>query len=480
MTEVSLDRTRTFAKHSLVYVAGEFASKGIAFALIPLYVAYLSPEDYGIIETLRALLNLLMLVLTFGLPSAVIRFYYDYSSRNEYGRFLGSTVTFTLLGAGIICVVFDVFKEYLFAGLMPQVPLKPYINLVIWTAFFTVLGQTMTSHYRAKQKPGLAVTIDTGRAIFIAVGAVAFLALLNRGAVGKLQGDLCAYAFYTAVCAILFVRVAKPALSLSRIADALRFGLPLIPVSLALWIMGFVDRLILLQYRPISEVGVYSLGYNLAIILALISTAIARAWQPLLYESADKGIHNRVIPRLAYFYASAVCFVGLAIVVFSKQVISTIAPQSYQGAISVVPTVVLGYVLFSFSIVFPHQIGFAKKNLILAYIAIGCAALNIVLNLALIPWFGMHGAALATTITFAILCVLSYSAAQRIFYVAYAIGTILVLLVSFCALTLAFMLMGPTGFMFRTAFGLAILGLFLTLAFVLRLKAVRDSKPFDS
>jgi len=61
----------------LIYGLGGLVSRILAVVLLPLYTRYLSPSDYGIVETLIALTTVIGIVLALGIGSAFFRFYFD-------------------------------------------------------------------------------------------------------------------------------------------------------------------------------------------------------------------------------------------------------------------------------------------------------------------------------------------------------------------------------------------------------------------
>src|SRR5688500_1303604 len=68
---------KELARHSAVYGFGSLVSRFIAVLLLPVYTRYLSPADYGLIETLIALSAVLTVLLAAGVKSAFFRFYFD-------------------------------------------------------------------------------------------------------------------------------------------------------------------------------------------------------------------------------------------------------------------------------------------------------------------------------------------------------------------------------------------------------------------
>ena len=75
---------RRLSKHSAIYGIGGLVSRIIAVILLPLYTHYLTPGDYGNIETLLALTTIMGLLLRAGITSAFFRFYFD--AEDEAGR----------------------------------------------------------------------------------------------------------------------------------------------------------------------------------------------------------------------------------------------------------------------------------------------------------------------------------------------------------------------------------------------------------
>ena len=68
---------KRLGKHSAIYGLGGLVSRILAVLLLPLYTRYLSPSDYGEVETLIALTTVIGIVLRMGIPSAFFRFYFD-------------------------------------------------------------------------------------------------------------------------------------------------------------------------------------------------------------------------------------------------------------------------------------------------------------------------------------------------------------------------------------------------------------------
>src|SRR5262245_1884445 len=76
-TEAMLDRLKELFRHSAIYGLGSVVARILGVLLLPLYTRYLSPSDYGLIETLVALTAVLSALVAQAMKSAFFRFYFD-------------------------------------------------------------------------------------------------------------------------------------------------------------------------------------------------------------------------------------------------------------------------------------------------------------------------------------------------------------------------------------------------------------------
>src|SRR2546429_6436561 len=72
-----IDRLKELLRISVIYGLGSIVARVLGVLLLPLYTRYLSPSDYGLIETLVALSAVLTALVAQGMKSAFFRFYFD-------------------------------------------------------------------------------------------------------------------------------------------------------------------------------------------------------------------------------------------------------------------------------------------------------------------------------------------------------------------------------------------------------------------
>ncbi len=95
------EQLKRLGKHSVIYGLGGLVSRILAVLLLPLYTRFLSPSDYGKVETLIALTTVAGIVLRMGITSAFFRFYFDSPEPERRRLVLRTSFWFTMTMATI-------------------------------------------------------------------------------------------------------------------------------------------------------------------------------------------------------------------------------------------------------------------------------------------------------------------------------------------------------------------------------------------
>jgi O-antigen/teichoic acid export membrane protein len=125
-----LSNTKKVLKNSGIYGIVSILQKAIGFFLLPLYTAYLSTTDYGIIGVVSSIVSFLSLFYMLSLNGAVTRFYYEYKSDEERVKELwGTIITFVLINSLLLSSILFTFHKYLLDPFAKGINFYPYIFL---------------------------------------------------------------------------------------------------------------------------------------------------------------------------------------------------------------------------------------------------------------------------------------------------------------------------------------------------------------
>jgi O-antigen/teichoic acid export membrane protein len=218
----------------------------------------------------------------------------------------------------------------------------------------------------------------------------------------------------------------------------LSYGLPLVPWGLNMYVLTFSDRFFLRHFGTLADVGVYALGYKLAMVVTLLVTGpFAMLWQWHQFELAKHEDAKTIYARIQIYIMLASVFVGLGIALMAKDLLRVISPPSYWSGARIVPLIVMCYVLENVRSVVTSGILVQQATRKLMGISFIVIASNLLLNYLLISRFLAMGAAIATLLSYGLNLGLCYRAAQRVYQVHYEYGRNAIVLGSATAIYLA-------------------------------------------
>lgn len=443
---------KRFARGSLTYGLGGFLKRGLGFLLIPIYTNYLTPAEYGIVGVVLALFSAFTVVFGLGLRGAVTRQYFEHADEpRRLRRYLGSVYTFFLLYGALGAGLLTVFGRPLVEKLLTSMPFAPFVPLSLWAAFFSAAAGLILSLYRAREEAARYVTVEILSGLFLLAGIVVFVVMRDAGAVGQAQGlfwgSLATFILATA----LIMRESRPGLDPEMVRSAVAFGAPLMVHLLAGWALLAADRLILARQVTLADLGVYTLGYQLGMIVGAVASALNAAWTPIFYDTARNHEEaSGLLGQLASVNLSLSIGAALVVILFAPELVAILGGDvEYRRAVGVIPIIALGYTLQGMYFVVVTPIFYAQRTVLLPPLTVAAAGLNILLNLLLIPVLGIAGAAWATLAAFGVLAIGAGAVARRQFFVDYEVSK----LAGLATLLVLAALLAPTLAGFPTALG---------------------------
>jgi O-antigen/teichoic acid export membrane protein len=407
------------AQHSAIYGLGGLVSRFVALLLLPLYTRYLTPADYGAVETLVALAAILATILRLGIASAFFRFYFDSTEAAHRLRVVRTSFWFTMTMAtlGLVAglALADQISEWLF-DTDDKATLVRMAFVLLWAQ---MNFEQITALFRVEER-AVAFTIATLANLVITVAAtIVFVVVLDWGATGVIAGNftgtLAVYA------ALLVYRHEQLGLTLDRplLRQMNRFGLPLVPSMLALWTLNFGDRFFILKLADASEVGVYSIGSRIASAMVLLLTAFRAAWPAFAYSIDDDERARRAYSYVLTYLLFVASWAALALGLLAPWIVEWLTTPAFYDASDVVALLAFGAVAFGGFIVVSIGLGRTKRTQFNWVVTGSAAIVSVTLNLLLIPDHGIVGAGIANLCAFTVMFVGITWWSQRVFWVPY-------------------------------------------------------------
>jgi O-antigen/teichoic acid export membrane protein len=441
---------RELTRHSFIYGIGGIVSRFLAIFMLPLYTSYLSAADYGRIETLMAASAVATQLVRAGGGYGFMRFYFD-SEEEEYRRRLLRTIFwFQFVKATLALAVCVLFAPQIagWLSLDHQHGAQPLhgsgTNLVIATGvllWVNVNYAQLTNLFRVEQR-SLAFSLATLANIAITVPLTVVLVVVYKlGPLGVLVGNFSGTLIVFAV--LLAYRREQLGLQFDRglLRAVNRFGLPLVPTGLALWVTNFGDRFMLVKLAPaasnLTQTGQYSLAVRVGSVMVLLFTAFQTAWPAFAYSIEDEEEAKRAYSYVLTYLLLLASWASIALSLLAPWIVRVLAPNNshFWPAAKAVPALAYSSVFFAGFIVVTIGVGRTRQTQFNWIAATLAALLNVGLNFWLIPAYGMVGAAWATLAAYVLLMVVRTWNAQHVYPVPYQWRRVAALLVVAGALT---------------------------------------------
>jgi O-antigen/teichoic acid export membrane protein len=410
---------KRLGKHSAIYGLGGLVSRILAVLLLPLYTRYLSPSDYGKVETLIALTTVIGIVLRFGIHSAFFRFYFDSKDPAVRRRVVRTSFWFTMAmaTAGLVggALLAAPISDALF-GSSDDSELVVAAFVGLWAG---MNYEQLTSLFRVEERSVAFVSASLVN-IFLTIGATLLLVVaLDKGPIGVIVGNFIG----TLIVYVVLVGYRREQLGLEfdrgLLREMNRFGIPLIPTALFLWVTNFSDRLFLVHLADTTEVGLYSVGVRIASAMVLLLTAFRLAWPAFAYSIEDDHEAKRTYAFVLTYLVALTTWVATGLALMSPWLVNWLAAPAFAESSRVVGPLAFSTVAFAGYIVVAIGVGRAKRTQFNWVVTGAAAVVNIGLNLLLIPPYGMMGAAVATVAAYSTMFIGMVWWSQRIYAIPY-------------------------------------------------------------
>jgi len=407
--EMSVE-VRTFFSNISYVAIGTLISTIFSFSFNILSGRLLGPEGYGRFTLLQSIGMFLFIPMLFGIHTSMIKYTAEKPDRDRQRIILSSAFLMVLLFTGISLVIFTLFAEPIAAFFSVSIDIYWLgVLFAILFVFYTMTSSALLGLHEMKQ---YALT----QPIFSFLMLATFLVLILMYHVNYLSMVFAMYLAYgvTALGIVVYLRrhlkfeVNRPWLGI-----LIRFGAAAMMGCVCSTINTNVGKLIINYFMSVEEVGIYGVYYYAAItVVGLLSGIFTTVLFPTISKYKNIGSFYNKLNTLIVYYI----LLGTPVVMVFEFVILKLFGPQYP----MVPALMLIFALtamlttgFDF-----YQWLFSAEGIRGAHLGltnmITITVLNLMLNILLIPQFGLYGAVGATAIAFTIGILMAYVRGGRL------------------------------------------------------------------
>lgn len=401
-----MKNTNQLVKNTTIYALGDIIPRLLGFISFPVLTHYLTPADYGVVNYVNTLTTFLLVCCFLCTNTYYLVFFYRCENEEKQKKLLGNISTFVIGFNVFIVLFFFLFGEFFFKFLGSNIPFYPYIIIGVLTNFFAIFSVLPSALYRLLEKPLFLTILTISRGVITLILTIVLVVYYNYSALGVLYTTLIVNAIY----AFIFLYSTRKYIiwnfDVKQIKEILIFSLPLVPGSLAYYITTISDRVLIDKYLNLTDLGIYSTAATLALILNIFSFGAYKAFEPFIFKSWGREDFLSVFEKVRNGFIYVLLLGGLSLSIFSKEFFIIMSNVKFHGAYFYVPMIIIGVYCSSVKMLFGTVVTARGKTKVNSLISILGAVISVVLNITLLPKFGLVSAALVSSLALTIECLI--------------------------------------------------------------------------
>jgi len=386
------------------------------FIRFPILTKGLGAALYGTWSLINVTISFIVPFALLGLSAAVIRFLAAEKVRSRIGEDFLSACSVVFISGTAFSMLLFLFSDYLAALILKDIHLSFYIKLASILILFHPLCELNLSFFRMRKEIGLYTTLNLSRHALL-VGLIVLSLLLGY----KLTGVITAFIVSVMLISLigLLINLRQVGFHIPRFTNMksyLKWGVPLIPNSAILWIINGSNRYMISYFMGITAAGIYSAAYTIGQYASFTLMALSAVLYPTITKSYEEGNLSETRKYLKYslkYFMMIAIPSAFGLSVLAKPILSILTTLEFINGTTVIPIVAFSAVLFGFYQLCLYIIYIANKTHLAMRLLGTAAALNIILNIILIPRMGILGAAVATFISYVVLGILTLLVSRR-------------------------------------------------------------------
>lgn len=392
-----MGRYSRLGRNTILVFIGNIGAKFLQFLMLPLYTRWLSIEEFGMVDNINIYAMFLLCVATCCITDAIFVF-------PKGGSLEKCTIYFT---AGIIfsfgsllftaiCIFF--LKRFFPSGIYSYIDHIWLIYLLQVSFFYQQYFQQFARSIDAMKVYTVSGILVVLLSVFFSIilvptwkvqGYVFSLFLANMGTAG--------YSFFVSK---MYAYLSVPKFCWIACKSMLAYSIPLIPNSIMWWLVTSLNRPLMEKYLGMHSIGLFALANKFPSALTLLVSVFMLSWQISVFEEFGKKgykeFYNQAFSVITLFLMFCCCLMTI----FSREIINIFATKEYSEAWIYMSILTLGVAFSCMSSLSGINFSVVKQSKYYFYSSLWAGIAAVILNVILIPNYGIMGATLSVCISF--------------------------------------------------------------------------------
>ncbi|QFF98163.1 polysaccharide biosynthesis protein [Psychrobacillus glaciei] len=405
---------------SLLYAFMNVGTKLIAFILFPLYAYYIGDTaKIGILQLVDTNVSMLTFLVIFGTDSALAYYYFEYKDKETREKYVRSVMTFRLSVVFLLVIAFLIGGDWLSSLLLGSSGYTDLFYIALGTLCLDTIVTLVLTILRYEFQTKKVVFTTVAKMLLIAIVSVLFLMFIWD----SLDGILVARLISVGIIVLVLIKPVKiylrPLFEWGILKKILVYAAPLVPASLAFWVIANANNYFLKAYGTLSDVGLYGTAIKFATFITLLTSGIQLAWRPFSMSLKDKDSSPKLFATL-YAAFLLVGSLGVLLLATAMPWIILVMPEEFRIAFQYVAPIAIATFLNFYYMIVSTGIFYTKQTKHIS-IAFGIAAvISVILNFIFVPVFSIWGTVISYIVAYCVALFLVFRKSQKLYYVPFS------------------------------------------------------------
>jgi O-antigen/teichoic acid export membrane protein len=406
-----MDKYKNLVINLILFTLNTVATKLITFLLVPLYTYYLSLSEFGITDMSTAVIALITPLATLSLSSATLRYTIEDPVHQDSYFSLGFWMTtFSCL---VVTALTPILDLSVFGGLGNYKLL--FIFSYVVNAFQLFFSDASRALDQVKVIPIASVIsgISTGGLAFLFISVMKlgiegyFYSLIIGGMLGVI-----AFMYFGHLLAHL-IQIPRSTI-FAKLRPMLIYSLPMIPNALFWWIGISINRFFITGMLGIAASGIFAAANKIPTILNLACGIFQQAWTLSSFQEFRHSNISGYFTTILRIFHAGIIEIASAVLVLSPWLASLLLQKDFLSSASLIPMLILAIYFNTLNAFYGTVYTASMKTKMLFITTVAGAVTTIIGTWSFVSFWGLFGAALAMTISNAVVLILRLVHSQQI------------------------------------------------------------------
>lgn len=394
-----MNRNKKLLKNIIALMFGSVMTKGINFIMAPLFIRWLSPTEYGTFDLLCTYVTLLIPIFAFGTHHAVFRFLLDARTEDIKESIVTNTLFLNVIGFFMYsaCIIFI----YIIKPTMQNYA----INLSI-LLFTQLLQNYMGMYIRGIKRLKLYSLINVLCTTFILIFVTLFVRFFFKGLNGIILGYSVGY-FLSMLIGAIKCQICKyikfTRISFKEQKKILHYSIPMIPNSIAWWVVNISDRMIVALTLGMTANAILAISHKIPNLCTTIYDIFQTAWLENAAESIKDLDWKEYFEKSLNIMSKFCISVSIMIITSNFFLYDFLFIKNYYKGKFLVPIFAVAVIFASLSQMLGSVFIAEYDSKIQGVSMLEAGIVNIIFDIFLIKYVGIYAPAVSTLVAYAYL-----------------------------------------------------------------------------